>query len=199
MVVTENSPFCRIASGLDVGPLLRAVQRQPALWGAFPLRTAYPGSAHQDVLDILLRFADLTAFRATGNPNSLFDGLTSRWYPPIHRLPEARPLVSSILHITGAESLGRVILTKLPPGGHITLHCDEGAYAAYHQRWQCPLQSDMGNQFQCGAETVVMLPGELWTFRTDLPHQVWNRGAVERISLIVDVRPMAWGIHADVT
>ena len=182
------------AVDLEVAPLLNALACQPQLWNAERLRTTYPGTPHGDISDILLRFADLPRFRVTGDIEVLMGNQPQRWYPAARVLPEAFPLVAQVMGLACAEQLGRVMVTKLPPGGHIAPHRDEGGYPQAYQRWQLPLQGDEGCLFRCATEAVTMRPGELWTFCAEEEHEVWNHGAVDRIVLIVDARPCAWGV-----
>ena len=63
--------FQQLASGINVTPLMNAIQRQPELWDAHPIRTSHPGTAHAQVSDILLRFNDLDEYLCTGDPKVL--------------------------------------------------------------------------------------------------------------------------------
>ena len=86
------------------------------------------------------------------------------------------------------ERLGRVIITKLPPGKTITPHVASGAHAEYYTRHQIMLSNSPGSMFHCGDESVFMQTGEVWWFNNAVTHSVVNNSSDDRIALIVDIR-----------
>ena len=182
--------FYRIAAGCATDLLCAALWRQPALWNQYTLRTTHPEAPHKDVSDIWLRFQDLTRFEQTGNAASLIDEHESINYPAWYALPQAWPLIFDLMRYVQGERLGRVLLTRLPPGGHITAHVDGGAHAAYYDRYHLVLQSAEPCSFRTGDEVVHMAPGECWWFNNAVEHEVLNTSAIDRIHLIVDIRTM---------
>lgn len=180
--------FRRLATGLPVDSLLVALDAHPELWNTCRLRTAFPGSPHTDVDDILLRFQDLQPFLETDDPGWLIDVEdVENWsaWDILH--DDVWPFVSEVCVLTHARWLGRVIITRLRPGGHILPHVDEGGYAASVARCHIIVSGD-GTVFRAGAETVRMFPGECWWFDTSLEHEVRNEGTTPRVALIVDVQ-----------
>lgn len=175
--------FHRIATGLPVQPLLDQLAAQPALWDDVTARQEAPGSAHHDTRCIFVRGPqEFTA-------HSAFNDLVSldREHV-IEALPAVKDLVQlAFTAIDGAE-LARVMLAELRPDGAIDPHADQGAYAERFSRFHVALQSDEGNTFYCGGESVHMAPGELWWFNHQQMHYVANASARPRIHLIIDAR-----------
>lgn len=177
--------FQLIAQGIEVRPLLHAIQCQPKLWNQYSLRTMYPQSPHHQAEDIWLRFNTLDV----ENPLSAINDKECINYDGWHALPQARQVIFDLMHLTQSEQLGRVIITKLAPGKEITPHEDGGAPATFYQRYHVMLQNGPGSLFHCGDETVTMQAGEIWWFNNELTHSVVNNSRDDRITMIVDSRP----------
>lgn len=183
--------FQRLANGVDVSALLHAVQRQPQLWNQQDWRTKYAGTPHAEVEDIWLRYSSPDA---TGNPADLSKVLVetaATWYPAAKDLPQWRGLVFPLMHSVGAYELGRLLITKLKPGGRILRHSDTGA--AYTDpldggRYHIVLQGLPGSCFLAGDEKVTMLSGDVWWFDHRADHSVENNSADSRIHLLVDLK-----------
>lgn len=182
--------FLRIASNINVLPLLQALQRQPELWSADRVRQDFSESGrelfkqspHADVDDIILRFPDRDS-------PTLGDDLICANKEAFSRLPQARPLVLGLMNQVEGAMLGRVLITRLAPGKCITPHADtRGAYANYFKRYHVMLQCEPGAVFRAGAEQVQMRAGEVWQFDAHAMHEVVNNSTDDRISLIVDIR-----------
>jgi aspartyl/asparaginyl beta-hydroxylase (cupin superfamily) len=103
-------------------------------------------------------------------------------------LTEAHSLIFDLARFVRAERIGRVLISRLPPGGVIAPHQDGGAVATYYTRYQMPLQSAPGCMFECDGEGVNMRAGEVWWFDNKRTHQVVNNSATDRISMIVDLK-----------
>ncbi len=183
--------FKCIESGLDVSELMTELENSPHLWDVETGRQDTEGSPHRYTKSILLRWAKQKTLDAC------FNDLHADWEPEANELPAIFPLVNRVLEAvmphdkTAKESLGRVMIAMLEPGGHIMLHSDEGAYADHYERFHVSLQSHVGNHFtsyvhqDCG-EFVHMKPGELWFFNHRAPHTLDNFSALPRLHLIVD-------------
>ncbi len=174
--------FQLIASNVDVAPLLNAIRRQPELWDQNTLRTTHPGTSHGEVNDIWLRFNECK------NAVEVVDSTECVNYPPMFALPQARPLIFALMNRVEGERLGRVIITRLPPGGKITPHIDEGTPATYYDRYHIVLHSMPGVMFRAGDEAVNMLSGQVWWFNNNAEHEVVNNSDDDRITMIVDIR-----------
>jgi len=178
--------FHRIYSGLNVIPLVHAVMRQPELWDQNTVRTTHQGSAHAQASDILLRYNVIPE-----NPEDLalvIQDLENIDYPAMKVLPQVRPILYDIMRLVEGERLGRVVITRLPPGGRITPHVDGGAPATYYDRYQVALQSGPGAVFRAGAEQVQMATGDVWWFDNTKEHEVINNSADDRLALILDIK-----------
>lgn len=176
--------FQRLASGLNVKPLLEAISRQPDLWNELKARQLTPGSPHHDTETIFLSWSKEQTIEAC------FNDIITVPYPASEYLPEARNLVDQLLDLVKAKELGRVIITKLLPGGSIDAHTDEGAYADYFERFHICLDSEPGNLFFCGeddlGEYAYMRGGEAWWFNHKARHWFINASPVPRLHLIID-------------
>jgi len=183
----RNSFEC-LTSDLDVRPLMRSIEAHPALWQQITARQTVPGTPHVDTQTIFLRWAAAQTIEA------VFNDLDSVDYPALMALPEARSLFAQAVEHAGATHLARAIIVSLKPGGRITPHADEGAYADHYERFHMILQSDAGNLFHVAEPstphiytTAEMRPGELWWFNHKRTHWVENRSNRERIHLIMDM------------
>lgn len=180
--------FQQLAAGINVTPLMNALQRQPELWNANPIRTKHPGTAHADVSDILVFFNDISAYERTGDPTTITDDKECIPYPAWAKLPQLRPIIFDLMRTVEATRLGRVIITKLPPGKTITPHVDGGAPATWYERYQIALQSLPGAVFQIGDEEVNFRSGDVWHIDNSVEHSVTNNSKDDRIVCIIDLR-----------
>jgi hypothetical protein len=174
--------FLKIAEGVDIMPLLLALQHHPELWSADDVRQTFEESPHREVQDILLRFS------RTDDAN-IGDELICDDTPAYQVLHIARPLVFLLMARVQGVMLGRVLITKLPPGKRIYPHADvRGRYANTYKRFHLPLQIGPGCVFRAGDESVQMKAGEVWDFDAHAEHEVVNNSDRDRINLIVDIR-----------
>lgn len=185
--------FLRIAQGLPVMALLAAIRRKPDLWKVDTYLQDYPQGPFGEVESIILRFPPVTVYELEADAK---EHLEDRRYDPhecvdrdeYRALPQARPLVMNLMHFVGGERLGRVMINKIAPGGHIFPHADTPEHADYWDRHHIVLQSQPGANFRCEEEQVCMAPGDCWWFNNSLEHEVNNNSADDRIHMIVDIR-----------
>ena len=179
--------FKRLAQGLPVGPLLERLARYPELWESGRARSEYPGSPHADAQAIMLRGP------AEQNALAMFRDLDQVDYPAAYVLmPQLGILTNNVFDRVGlAMRTGRSMITRLPPGARIQPHVDEGLYADYYDRFHVCLDAE-GSLFRCGAEEVLMQPGEAWWFNHKLEHEIWNGGTRDRLHLILDLAAPAY-------
>jgi hypothetical protein len=183
--------FQLVAAGINVFPLLHAIQHKPELWDAHRWRTEYKGTPHKDVQDIWLRYSDTKATADPSNVRPVVQDTRPVWYPAYKELPQVRPLLFDLMRRVEAYELGRVLITRIPPGGRILPHKDaDGAYTetADGVRYHIALQGLPGSLFRCGDETVCMQTGTCWSFNHREEHEVINNSADARIHLLVDLR-----------
>lgn len=178
--------FLRIASGVDIQPLLLSLYRQQHLWNALPFRTAFDGSPHREAADILLRLQALDG--SSTDKRECID------YQAFAAFPQARRFVYALMAQVEGERLGRVMFTRLPPRGQIYPHEDIGPTALhydhepYYSRFHLVLQADEKSIFQCEQEYCNMLPGDIYWFDNSKTHAVYNDGQIDRIHLIMDLK-----------
>lgn len=171
--------FVRIGHGVDVAPVMVALANSE-LWNEHPIRTQHPGTAHADVDDILMMFNDLSG--------EIVNDIQVVPFPAWHALKPLRTMILDLMRRVDGVQLGRCIVTRLPPGGEITPHIDQGAPATYYRRYQIVLQSLPGALFHIGDETVNFQTGEVWWINNREIHSVVNNSADDRIVCIVDIR-----------
>lgn len=180
--------FYRIAQNMDIEPLVKALKLPgyEEMFDKITTRQDVAGSPHHDTKTIFLRWAETPTLEAA------FTEIPAMDYPAMTFFPQVKPLIDRTLDLVGGKTLGRVILTKLQPGGSIDPHPDEGAYADFYERFHIPLISDEGNKFyvqgQGYIQSVQMKPGELWWFNHKRTHWVRNDSETDRIHLIMDVQ-----------
>jgi hypothetical protein len=179
--------FQLVAVNADVGPLHHAIVRQPQLWNQERVRTTFEGSPHAQVDDILIRFQDIEKHRAH---LETIDEHECIWQPAAYKLPQARSLVFDLMRKVEGERLGRVLITRLPPGGVILPHKDGDEHAAYYDRYHIMLSNLPGSVFQAGDEEVCMQTGSVWWFDNGVEHSVRNDSVDHRLTLIVDIRTL---------
>lgn len=173
--------FERIDQGVDVAPLLAAINLQPDLWDEITIRQTYPGSAHHDTSCIFLRGPYAFTFAEyMGNTKAYDYPVMDALMPVIHNV--MRPILIDL----GVTELGYVLVVRLKAGGEIDPHIDEGAYADHYERFHLVLTSEPGNEFTVADQTVHMAPGDLWWFNHKRLHSVVNGSAHERIHVIFD-------------
>jgi len=124
--------------------------------------------------------------------------------PTVHPLFDAlEPLLRPMMgHIRGAylqtlrqrrvaETHGpgyfiRALLTRLPAGGEIRPHIDEGESLKRCHRIHVPVKSNPGALFMVGDLKFHMPEGEMWEINNRRTHAVRNAGAEARVHLIFD-------------
>lgn len=179
--------FYKVAEGLHVNQLGLRLAQMPNLWNANKFRTEFPNTPHGDVSDILLRFSDTKQCDTTGR---VMGDTSPVWHDAAHFLPEVKPLVLALMSGVGAYELGRLLISKLPPGGRILAHSDDqGEYVNQSNihRYHIVINGAAGSLFRCGDEEVCMKTGEIWWFDARVEHEVINNSPEDRIHLLVDV------------
>lgn len=173
--------FLKIAE-FDPIPLLNALANNPDLWNENRLRTQYPESPHHAVDDVWV------FFNSVDDPSAVPNEIQTQPYRAWSALPQLRPIIFDLMRRVEGVQLGRVIITRLPPGKAITPHADAGAPVDFYSRLQICLQSSPGCIFRCGDEAIQMRGGEVWRFDNSLIHSVENMGYEDRIAVVCDVR-----------
>jgi len=178
----------KIAQGIDVTPLVLALQRQPNLWNRHSTRKDYEESPHKGSSDIWLRYNDIKKY-ADGDFSTFGDEHESIFYPEWYALPQVRQIVFGLMARVEGTRLGGVLITKIPPGGKIAPHVDESWHAKYYNtKLYVVLQSNPQCLNRVEDDLVAMAPGDVWYFDNTKEHEVVNDGQDDRMTLIVCIR-----------
>lgn len=190
--------FQRLATGVNVTPLMLAIARRPELWTEDSYLRHYPQGPFGEVESIMLRFPQQVVFNGKGADKKLalyksnmlpgFDQHESIDYPAYKILTEARPIVMSVFQAVAGERLGRVMINKISPGGRIFPHADTPEHTSYYSRFHVVLQSAPGVVFRAGDEQPYWEAGSVFWFNNKLEHEVINNSAEDRIHMVIDVR-----------
>ena len=172
-----------LASNLDVGRILNEILRRPDLWDENNLRTTHPGTAHSQVSDIWVWFNKLPK-----DESEVINDKEVIPYRAWKQIPALRNVIFALMRQVDAVRLGRVIITRLPPGKEITPHVDGGAPAEYYSRSHLAIQCLPGNIFQMEEEKVSFQTGQIWWIDNKKLHSVVNNSSDDRIVCIIDLR-----------
>ncbi len=179
--------FLRIATGENIAPIMGELMRKPGLWNA--------DTSRQDVAGTLAETdAILIRYPYFHDGEEYASSTETPWRPAAADLPSVRGVILRLMNAVGAYSLGRVLISRLPPGAIITAHADAGmAYADQRDigRYHVILQGLPGSLFTCGDETVCMATGDVWTFSAPTVHGCINNSSADRLHLVVDL--LVWG------
>lgn len=187
--------FQRIASGVNVTPLMLAIARRPNLWTEDTFLRHYPQGPFGEVDSIMLRFPvkveGLTEEAVELYKQNLLPGHDQHEsidYPAYAHLPEARAIVMQVFAAVAGERLGRVMINRIKPGGRIYPHPDTPEHCRYYSRFHVVLQSEEGVIFRAGTERTYWETGSVFWFNNALEHEVINESSVDRIHMIIDAR-----------
>ena len=193
--------FHRLATGINVGPLLASLARNPDWWHEDTYLRTFPQGPFGECDSVILRFPPRSMAATKEEADALlktpgYDQHECVDQPIYGRLPEARQLVMNLFAYVGGTRLGRVMINRIQPGGRIFKHSDTLDHANYWHRHHICLQSAPGVIFSAGDEQVYMAPGEAWWFNNgkggpndDRPqHEVLNNSTVERIHMVIDIK-----------
>ena len=173
--------FQLIVKGVDFSPILDAITKNSALWNYFNLRTTHPGTPHSEVDDIVIRFNKIRE-----NMQEYMDDSESVWYSATQYIP-VQPFITTLMASTMADRIGRVVITRLRPGGKIESHKDLGAPVSYYQRFHFAILNEPGAKFICGDEEYTPDTGDIFIFDNSKEHSVVNDSDTDRITMIVDL------------
>lgn len=180
--MTPTPRFERLATGLDVQPIIDRIEAMPELWAEITARQDYTGSAHKDTECIFARGP------YSFTPYYYMFDLGSYDYPAMDTLadvliPVLRPLLTDVLGVT---ELGRVLIVNLKAGGVVKPHIDEGTYADHFARFHVALTSNDRCMLEVGDDQAAMHPGEAWWFDHKQRHSAFNLGTTDRWHIILD-------------
>ena len=179
-----RSRFTRIASGLDVSPLLSELDAASEMWLADTSRQRKI-RCQRDTRNIFLRVAKKPLPAGARNANDVHESRIAR---AAAKFPHALAFCERIAKLQRGE-LGRATLVALQPQGWVRPHVDAGDYYRIRDRFHLVLQSPGGSLLTAGEESVVMQEGELWVFDNKSRHNARNPSDAPRVHMIFDVLP----------
>lgn len=179
-----TAKFMRVAEGINTGPLLEEVLRQPELWNKNPCRLSWRGP-HRETQDMFLRYRDETPFIESGAWNLFAGPHLPIWNKTIDYLPCALPLIFNLMAGVRGEILGGVFLYKVEPGKQIYPHVDQGWHAQFYDKFNVCLASNPQTRFHYEDDAMVQTAGDVHWFRNDVAHGVVNEGETDHIVLTV--------------
>jgi hypothetical protein len=147
---------------------------------------AYTGNPHQRIDDIIVRFNDWKNWN--GNRQEFNGPHESVWWGPYEKLPAVKPLVFDLMRWFFAESLGMVLITRIPPHTDVKRHIDAGWHAQHYLKFAVQLKAAPGQKFCYDTMELETKAGDLYAFNNALPHWVTNPTDFERITLIICLR-----------
>lgn len=169
----------QIASGLNVLPLRLQLQRNQHLWNRNTIRTENPTSPHHGCDDIWVRHL----------PEGKNSHADSEWMLSAQALPAAADIAFGLMSLVKGERLGGVLITRIPPGHAVRPHIDRGWHAEYYDKFAVQIASHQQQAFCFEGESLCAAPGDVYWFDNSKEHWVENNSPVERITLIVCIKP----------
>ena len=176
-------PYTKLDIIFDVAELANALESTD-LFGEFPQR-GLPGSPHESMTDIWVRYKDPTDAVRTGDWSAFTEEHESEW---LKDLPGVKDMCAKLMDLLGGTRLGGVLITKLPPGHVIHPHTDDGWHASYYDKYFVAIKNEPGAKFCFEAGSIDPKPGEVHAFRNDVTHWVVNNSKVDRIAMIICIK-----------
>jgi hypothetical protein len=180
-------PITDLMHRFDVREAVAQLDAHPELWNQHTLRTERYDTPHSGVSDIWLRFNDWSHYAGDVHAFTMLPH-ESVWYPAATQLPALRQLALDVFRFVVGESLGGVLITKIPPGGEVAPHVDSGWHATHYEKFAVQLKGNREQAFHFDDAELRPLPGDLYTFDNARRHWVTNGSDEDRITLIVCVR-----------
>ena len=189
MLALKHLPIMRLASGMNVDPLVRQLDAHPEAWNEHTMRTDAYHTPHEEVSDIWVRYNDWANFK--GDPQAFNSQHESVWYPVAARIPAAWSLARHVMRMIGGKKLGGVLITRIPPGGEVKPHIDSGWHAEHYEKFAVQVKGNKDQAFCFENGELRPEPGDLYTFDNSYMHWVTNNSDSERITLIICIRRQA--------
>ena len=169
----------KILDGVNVGPMLWALQSHPEIWNQNTARTQSTDSPHYGLSDIWVRHA------ANGDDGS--GPHESVWHDCAALLP-VREIVYPLMNYVHGERLGGVLITKIPAGMECKPHKDGDWHARYYEKFAVQIQSAPEQFFCFDGERLETKPGDVFWFDNAHTHWVTNPTPYDRITMIVCIK-----------
>lgn len=179
------TPIWSVASGFDVAPLVEQLDACTA-WNRHRERTEMYGTPHNGVSDIWVRYNAWDNYK--GDWRAFHDEHESVWYPVVSDIPAAWSLARKVKRLVGADTLGGVLITKVPPGGEVAPHVDGGWHAKHYRKIAVQVKGNQKQAFCFEDAELRAEPGDVYEFDNSRLHWVVNESPSDRITMIVCVR-----------
>lgn len=178
----SQPPFSFVGR-LDTSPLKEKLVSTPQLFGLHTWRSDV--YAHSDMKDIWVRYNAESKIGARFN-----DMHYPEWYPCYwkHLKPMVDLVVQPLMAAVQGESLGGVLITKLPPGACVKRHIDKGWHAQFYEKFYVAVKNAPGAVFGFEGGDIAPNEGDVYCFNNGIPHWVNNFSTEDRISMIVCIR-----------
>ncbi len=164
--------------------IVTEVEAQRHKFGENRIRQSFEGSAHINVDDILLRGPMLAAHRTLAD---LWFETQCVTYDNMQLFPTIQDFIEQWMEKLNLNTLGRVMLTRLPPYHAIYPHIDEGPVPKMYKRYNLVVWCGFENLYFVDGQAQRMTMGQMWCVDVTKLHSVYNRSALERIHLIMDM------------
>lgn len=174
---------------VNVTDLVLQIYQHPELWDKYKLRTSQYRTPHTTVSDIWVRYNAWKNYNPKTGLRAFNEKHESVWYPSVGKLPAVRPVVQQVLDFVGGGALGGVLITKIPPGGEVLPHIDRGWHAEHYTKFAVQLLGNADQTFHFEDSSLSPFPGDVYTFDNSRLHWVKNSSTMDRITLIICIRP----------
>jgi len=175
------TPIKLLQGNINVMPLHWSLKCNDGLWNRNKARTESTESPHHDLSDIWVRFSK--------------DGIEYQdihheavWYPDMEKLDGLKDIIFSTMSYVQGESLGGVLITKIPPGKECKPHIDDGWHARHYEKFAVSIASHPSQEFCFENASLVTKPGDLFWFYNQYTHWVTNPSDEARITLIMSIK-----------
>jgi hypothetical protein len=188
--VKADPPIRILKKGVIVQPLIQQIEANPQLWDQNVFRNYEPGytseNPHERVSDIIVRFNHWKNW--TGDRRAFNERHESVWWAPYEKLTYLKPLVFDLARWFYAESIGMVLITRIPPFHEVKPHVDAGWHARHYLKFAISLKSAPRQKFCFEGTEIETQVGDLFAFDNSKPHWVTNPTDQERWTLIICLR-----------
>lgn len=169
---------------IGVGALVHDLQDHPAWDRHTPRQEQY---VHAEMSDIWARYNAWENYH--GDLRAMSEPHESVWYPAAYEIPAIRLVVNDVLSNLDPVELGMVLITRIPPGGNVAPHVDEGWHATYYDdKYGVQLQGNEKQSFNFLDYSLVTHPGQVFWFDNSQEHWVINDSDEDRMTMIVCTR-----------
>lgn len=155
------------------------------LFGEYTQRSDGETSPHKDMTDIWVRYKNPDPHIKSGDWSGFMGSHESEWLKDIIGVKD---MCNALMGFLQGEKLGGVLITKIPPGGKILKHVDEGWHAAEYDKYYVAIKNPKGAKFHFDNCSICPENGDVHAFRNDKTHWVVNNSSSDRIAMIVCIK-----------